>query len=51
MIYGNPFVPGQADTTAFNLGMANVGKRIMGDILKAAPEQYLKMCKEGSTER
>lgn len=48
MIFGNPFVPGQADSTAFNLGMANIGKRILQDIMKAAPDQYLKMCKEGT---
>lgn len=48
MIYGNPFVPGQPDSTAFNLGMANVGKKLMQDIMSAAPEEYLKMCNEGA---
>lgn len=45
-IFGNPFVPGQPDSTAFNLGMANVGKRILQDINTAAPDQYMLMLKE-----
>lgn len=50
MIFGNPFVPGQPDSTAFNLGQANVGKRLLSDIMVAAPEQYMAMCKEGNSK-
>lgn len=51
MIYGNPFVPGQPDATGFNLGQANVGKRLLGDIMNSAPENYLKMCNEAKSNQ
>ena len=43
---GNPFVPNGADSTAFNLGLANYGKKLMADISAAAPEMYILMLKE-----
>lgn len=45
-IYGNPFVPGQADSTAFNLGEANIGRALLADVQEAASELYLTMLKE-----
>ena len=39
-VLGNPHVPGNTDHTSFNLGMQNVGKKILTDILRIAPEQY-----------
>jgi len=45
-IYSNPFVPGQADTTAFNLGEQNVGKRLLVDFTTADPALYNTMLKE-----
>lgn len=46
-IFGNPFCPGQSDSTAFNLGEANIGRLIMADVLAACPESYTLMCVEG----
>lgn len=45
-IYGNPFVPGQPDVTAFNLGEANRGKRLLADVQNACPDLYLTMIQE-----
>lgn len=45
-IYGNPIVPNDPYLTYANLGEANVGKFIMSDVVAAAPEEYLQMCKE-----
>jgi len=45
-IYGNPFIPGQADTTAFNLGEANQGKILLAEVQAAAPDLYLLMISE-----
>ena len=45
-IYGNPFIPGQADTTAFNLGEANQGKILLAEVQAAAPDLYLTMLQE-----
>ena len=39
-VLGNPHVPGNTDHTSFNLGMQNVGKKILTDILRISPEQY-----------
>lgn len=50
-IFGNQFVAGMPDSTAYNCGMSNVGKRIMQDIMKSAPDLYLKMCKEGTVDQ
>lgn len=48
-IYGNPFIPGQPDTTAFNNGVANVGKILLADVQAAAPDLYMQMIKEAKT--
>lgn len=45
-IYGNPFVPGQADSTAFNLGESNIGRIFLADVQAAASEDYLVMLRE-----
>ena len=39
-VLGNPHVPGNPDHTSFNLGMQNVGTRILTKILEVSPEQY-----------
>lgn len=45
-IYGNPFVPGQPDSTAFNLGEANQGKILLAEVQAASPDAYLVMINE-----
>lgn len=45
-IYGNPFVPGQPDASAFNMGMANIGKVLLADVQVAAPDLYMQMIRE-----
>jgi hypothetical protein len=45
-IYGNPFTPGQSDSTAFNLGEANIGRIFLSDVQSAAPDLYLTMIQE-----
>lgn len=45
-IYGNPFVPGQSDSTAFNMGEANIGRLFLADVQEAASELYLTMLTE-----
>lgn len=47
-IFGNPFVPGQSDSTAFNLGEANIGRLILSDCLAANSESYTIMMTENS---
>lgn len=48
-IYGNPFVPGQSDSTAFHLGEANIGRIFLADVQEAASEFYLTMLKEAKS--
>ncbi len=48
-IYGNPFVPGASDSTAFNLGEANIGRIFLADVQEAASELYLTMLKEAKS--
>ena len=48
-IYGNPFVPGEGDTTAFKLGEANIGRMFLADVQEAASEMYLVMLKEAKS--
>lgn len=50
-IYSNPFVPGQPDTTAHNCGEKNIGLMILADVLAAAPDEYLQMCKENAESK
>lgn len=47
-IDGNPHVPGEPDSTAFNCGMANAGRMIWCEIKEAAPESAVMMLKEAS---
>ncbi len=47
-MYSPSFIPNDPYTTAFNEGERNVGNRILADIMKAAPDQYVKMCRENS---
>ncbi len=48
-IYGNPFVPGESDSTAFNLGEANIGRMLLSDVQEVAAEDYLVMLKEAKS--
>lgn len=48
-IYGNPFIPGQQDVTAFNLGQANIGKILLVDVQVATPDLYLTMIQEAKS--
>ncbi len=50
-IYGNPFVPGEPDTTAFNLGAANIGKILLADVQVACPDLYLTMINEAKGQK
>lgn len=45
-IYGNPVVSNDTHGTYFNLGQENVGKRLLADVVTAAPDNYLKMIEE-----
>lgn len=45
-MFSSPFSPGASDVTNFRLGEMNVGLRILADIQKVAPKQYLDMLKE-----
>lgn len=49
-IYGNAFMPGQADTTAFQLGMQNVGKMLLAEAMDASGDLYLLMRGEAREE-
>jgi hypothetical protein len=53
-IFGMPFVAGEPDTTAFNLGKQDVGKSLLAQVLDVRPEAYnemLKMEKEDENGR
>lgn len=50
-IDGNPHVPGQADSTAFNCGMANAGRMIWSAVKSAAPENAVLMLKENENDK
>lgn len=45
-IYQIGFVPGQPDSTAFNLGQRNIGLGLMADITRVAPDLYVEMLQE-----
>lgn len=44
--FEEPFVPGEPDTTARNLGRQTVGKRMMLQAMAASTDLYLKMMQE-----
>ena len=44
-VFNNPFHQSNAQT-AFNCGMQNAGQRVLADITRAAPEQYVIMMRE-----
>ena len=48
-IFGNPLVPGFPDVTAANIGKQDVGKKLIKDIQRAAPKQYVMMLEEAVT--
>lgn len=50
-IYGNPFMEEETHKTAFLLGEQNSGKKILADIMDAAPEKYLIMLSENKETR
>lgn len=47
---GNPHVPNSADATAFNIGLANVGRMILSKILDVDPARYGHMLNEYQKE-
>lgn len=49
-IYESPFVPGQADSTAFKLGEQNVGRRLLAQVTAASGDLYMTMLKEARAE-
>lgn len=49
-IYGNPFVEGQPDTTAFKLGESNIGRMFLADVQEADAEAYLVMIREAKND-
>lgn len=49
-IYGNSFVPGEPDTTAFRLGQQNIGKQLMVEAIDASADLYVKMVNEQKEE-
>ncbi len=48
-IYGNTFILGAPDGTAFNCGEENIGKQLLADVQTAAPDLYLTMIQEAKT--
>lgn len=50
-IYGNPVIPGDTHATYFNLGQENIGKRLLADVVAAAPEQYILMLQEAKESK
>ena len=49
-IYGNPFVAGQPDSTAFHCGEQNIGKMFLADIQEGCPDLYLQMVNEAKNQ-
>lgn len=43
------FAPGHADVTAFNEGQRSRGLKLLDDVTRWAPEQYILMTKENSS--
>ncbi len=48
-IFQTPFIGGQADQTAFNLGEHNFGLKLLADIMTACPQDYQLMAQEATT--
>ncbi len=46
-IWQPSYVVGDSHATAFSEGQRNVGLRLLGDIMAAAPDLYVTMCKDG----
>jgi len=49
-IYDTPFVPGQDNTTFFQMGQENIGKQMMMEAINSCPELYMTMLKEAREE-
>lgn len=47
---GNPHVPNSSDATAFNIGLANVGRMVLSKILDVDPARYGHMLNEYQKE-
>ena len=45
-LYHTPFLLGQPDGTAFNLGEHNIGLKLLADVQSAAPDLYMQMVQE-----
>lgn len=46
-VFSTSFVQGDQFATAFKEGERNHGLRLLADIMDAAPDRYVDMCKEG----
>lgn len=44
--FSQSFVPGEADSTAFNEGKRSVGNRLIAEVMRVDPSLYLKMLEE-----
>jgi len=49
-IYGNCFVAGESDSTAFRLGESNIGRMFLADVQEACPSEYLTMLQEAKND-
>lgn len=50
-VFGNPFLQGSPDGTAFNLGQQNIGKILLDAINIAAPDRYMPMLREANQRK
>lgn len=50
-VFGNPLVQGDPYATHFMIGESNIGRIILADVVAAAPEQYVVMCREGAEDK
>ena len=50
-IFGEPFIRGAPDATAWNLGRQNVGKEIFADVVTNCPTQYVMMMQESASQK
>lgn len=49
-VFGEPFVRGSADATAYNLGRQAVGKQLFADAIVHCPSEYLLMMQESAAK-
>lgn len=49
-VYGNPFVAGMPDVTAFQCGERNAGLWLLQEVMEACPDLYAKMQEEQNVQ-